>query len=91
VWFSVGIPSGRANNSGFFRQENSMAECVFTITLAECAAFLNSKAGKEPKGILTKNRREAIAFAPETLLKIAEGNDTRFFLKREKLFILFNC
>ncbi len=67
-----------------------MAECVFTITLAECAAFLNSKAGKEPKGILMKNRHEAIAFAPETLLKIAEGNDTRFFSKREKLFILFN-
>jgi hypothetical protein len=63
----------------------------FTITLVECTAYLNSKAGKEPKGILTKNRREAIAFAPETLLKIAKGNDTRFCSKREKLFILFNC
>ena len=67
-----------------------MAEGVFAIALLQGTAFFNCKASKETKGILTKNRCEAIAFTLDTLFKIAQCHDPRFCAKREEIFILFN-
>ena len=66
-----------------------MAESVFAITLLQWAGFFNSKASKETKGILTKNRCEVIAFFPDTLFKIAQCYNSRFCAEREEIFILF--
>ena len=72
---SVGITRRRANNRCFVERETTMAECVFAIALSQETAFFNSKASKETKGILTKNRCEAIAFTPGALFKIAKCQD----------------
>ena len=67
-----------------------MAECAFAIALLQRMAFFNCKASKEMKGVLTKNRCEAIAFTPDTLFKIAQCHDPRFCAKREEIFVLLN-
>ena len=67
-----------------------MTERVFAITLTQGTAFLNGEACKETKGILTKNRCEAIGFTPETLFKIAKYHDPKFCAKREEIFVLLN-
>ncbi len=67
-----------------------MAERVFAIALLQGTAFFNCKASKETKGILTKNRCEAIAFTPDMLFKIAECHDPRFCAKREEIIVLLN-
>ena len=67
-----------------------MAEHVFAIALEERTAFFNSKASKETKGILTKNRCKAITFTPDRLFKIAQCHNPRFGVKREEIIILFN-
>jgi len=39
---------------------------------------------------LTKNWSESIAFTPKAVFMIAQDNDPRFRMKREKIFILFD-
>ena len=87
---SIGVTRKRAINCCLFGRENTMAERVFTIALSQGTVFLNCKASKETKGILMKNRCEAIAFTPETLFKIAKCHNPRFCAKREENFVLLN-
>ena len=87
---SVGVTRRKANNRCFFKQENTMAEHIFAIALSQRMVFFNSKASKETKGILMKNRCKALAFTPDTLFKIAQCHDPRFCVKREEIFVLFN-
>ncbi len=92
VGISVGVTRRRANNCCFFGRENTMAERVFAITLLQGTTFFNCEASKETKGILTKNRCEAIAFTPDTFFKIAQCHDPRFCTKREEIlsFLIVN-
>jgi hypothetical protein len=87
---SVGVTRRRANNRCFIRREDTMTESVFAIALLQRSPFFNSKASKEMKGILTKNRYEAIAFTPSALFKIAKCHDPQFCAKREEILVLFN-
>ena len=72
---SAGVTRRRANNHCFVKRENTMAECIFAIALSQRRPFFNSKASKEMKGILTKNRCKATAFSPGALFKIAKCHD----------------
>ena len=72
---SVRVTRRSVNNRCFIGREDTMTESVFAIALLQGSAFFNSKASKESKGILTKNRYEAIAFTPGALFKIAKCQD----------------
>ncbi len=87
---SVGIDQRRTNDCSLFRRKNALAECVFAVALSQRPLLLNREASQKAKGILTKNRSEAIAFTPNAGFMIAEDDDSRFCAKRKEIFILFD-
>ncbi len=87
---SVGIARRQTNDRNLFRQKNALAECVFAVALSQRPPLLNREASQKAKGILTKNRSEAIAFTPNAVFMIAKDDDPRFCAKRNEIFILFD-
>ncbi len=87
---SAGIARRRTNDRNLFRRKNALAECIFAVALSQRPPLLNHKASQKAKGILTKNRSEAIAFTPNAVFMIAEDEDPRFCAKRKEIFILFD-
>ncbi len=49
-----------------------------------------SKTNQEMKTVLAKNGGEAIAFTPNSVLVIAQDNDSGFCKEGEEILILFN-
>ncbi len=87
---SVGITRRRTNDPSLFRRKNALAECVFAVALLQRPPLLNREASQKAKGILTKNRSEAVAFTPIVVFMIAEDDNLRFCAKRKEMFILFD-
>jgi hypothetical protein len=87
---SLGIAQRQTNDRNLFRRKNALAECIFAVALSQRPPLLNHKASQKAKGILTKNRSEAIAFTPNAVFMIAKDDDPRFCAKRNEIFILFD-
>ena len=87
---SVGIARRRTNDRSLFRWKNALAECVFAVALSQRPPLLNREASQKAKGILTKNRSEAVTFTPNAVFMIAKDDYPRFCAKRKEIFILFD-
>jgi hypothetical protein len=57
-----------------------LAEGVFTISMTERTMLFNSEANQETKTVLTKNGGKVIAFTPNSVLVIAQDDNSGYCL-----------
>jgi len=93
VFLGIGfrVPRRRTNDSSLLRRENPMTKGILTIALLKRTMFFYREADQETKRVATKDGGKAIALAPNSVFVIPQNNNARLSLKREEIFILFNC
>jgi hypothetical protein len=88
---SFRVPRRRTNDSSLVRRENPMTKGILTVALSKRTTFFDREADQETKRVTTKDGCKAIALAPSSFFMISQNDNARFSLKREEIFILFNC
>jgi hypothetical protein len=81
VIFGIWITDWWFDDGYFIVRENILAKCIFAISLAQCAAFLDCHTGQKAHAVWTKHQCILVRFEPHSIFIIPKNYNTCFSLK----------
>jgi hypothetical protein len=83
------VATRRTDNCSLLGREDTLAECIWAITLMQRRTRQNRQASKEAETVLTENWGKFVALGPDTVLVVTKDDNTRLRARGTELLVLF--